>query len=190
MKQLRKIVFVVSFFMLSCASPYLKNYEPIKVFLESEKIDKNKFYILQRDKISNIQPLRIFNGDEGPNHTLPIEETHQLFNSKHWKKIYKTYAHDTVKRYWRKEDFPEYNFVLENRKLLFSDAYYDKYPKGFGRDEVIYFSEPLYYWNKKYILFSYYKGYLYGGSSTQVVIMKKEKKKWVIVKALGDYIFN
>jgi hypothetical protein len=190
MKQLKKIWILVPFFIFSCArSPYIKNYEPIKVFLESSKMDKNKFYILQRDKISNIEPLRIFNGDIGPNHTLPIEKAHELFNSKHWKKLYKTYAHDTVKKYWRKEDFPEYNFALENSKLLFSSAYYDKYPNGFGHDELIFLSEPLYYWKKKYIIFSYHKGYLYGGSSTQLVIMKKEKNKWVFFGVLRDYIF-
>lgn len=190
MKKLKLMFFVAPFFILSCASPYLKNYEPVLTFLETQKLDKHKFYILQRDKISNTQPLRIFNGNEGFDHVTPLKDTHDLFNLKHWKKLYNTYANDTVKRYWRKEDFIEYNFTLEDSKLLFSAAYDKKYPDGFLHDEIIWLSEPMYYWNKKYILFSFNKGYLFGGTYTQVIIMKKEKKKWVIVEIFGDYIYH
>ncbi len=75
MKKLKLTFFVAPFYFLSCASPYLKNYEPVLTFLETQKLDKHKFYILQRDKISNTQPLRIFNGNEGFDHVTPLKYT-------------------------------------------------------------------------------------------------------------------
>ena len=191
MRQLKKIVFAIPFLLFACAPAYLKNYEPLKVFLEYEKIDTNKFYILQREKISNIETLRIFNGDVGLSHILSKDETNSLFNLKQWKKLYSDYSKDTINnKYWKNEDFPYYNFTLEDNKLLFSKAYEEKYPNNFVHNEIIYLSEPLYYWNKKYILFTYYKGFLYGGSSTKLIIMKKEKKKWIVIQRIGDYVFN
>jgi hypothetical protein len=191
MKKLKKILFIAPLFMLSCASPYLKNYEPILTFLETQKLDKHKIYILQKDKTSNTEPLRLFNGNDGLDHYSSKNLTHDTFHSKHWKKMYNTYANDTIIKYWRKEDFKEYNFTLESSKILYSKAYYENYLNNPESDyEIIKLSEPLYYWNKKYLLFSYDIGYLYSGSNTKVIILKKEKNKYVFYGYLGDYIYN
>lgn len=105
--------------------------------------------------------------------------------------MYKTYSNDTIIKYWRKEDFKEYNFTLESSKILYSKVYYENYLNNPESDyEIIKLSEPLYYWNKKYLLFSYDIGYLYSGSNTKVIIMEKEKNKYVFYGSLGDYIYN
>jgi hypothetical protein len=44
--------------------------------------------------------------------------------------------------------------------------------------------------DKKYLLFSYDIGYLYSGSNTKVIIMKKKKNKYVFYGYLGDYIYT
>ena len=61
MKQLKNIFVTIPFFILSCSSvKYIEDYEPINVFLETQKIDKSKKHILQVDKAPNKQALRIF----------------------------------------------------------------------------------------------------------------------------------
>ncbi len=88
MKHFKKALILIPFFILSCASPslYLKDYEPINVFLETQKIDKNKKHILQVDKAPNKQALRIFISGEGTERILdptnPIDYTDGLFIEK------------------------------------------------------------------------------------------------------------
>lgn len=193
MKKLKIIALIIPFIISSCASsPYLKNYDCINVFLETTKLDKNKEYILARDKENNKQALRIFNVGEGPEHIVyptDIDFTSDLFIKKHWKKLYNKYANDTIKRYWKKEDFPEYKFILESGKgLLLKQDFLIKYIDG--PEQLIILSEPMYYMNKKYIMFYYSKLRFDSSGTTQVVIMKKIKGKWVVVKTLGDYIFS
>ncbi|EJL59015.1 hypothetical protein [Flavobacterium sp. CF136] len=193
MKQLNKLFVIISLFTLSCANAqYLESYEPINVFLETQKIDKSKKHILQANKASNKQALRIFNGDVGPDHIIdpknPIDYTDGLFVEKHWKKMYEEYIHDTIKRYWKKEDFPEYKFILEDGNGLFKHDFLVRYI-GTGLHEAIIISEPMYYMDKKYIIFYYAKVYSTGGGNYSTVIMKKENEKWIVVRVMGDYIF-
>ena len=195
MKQLKKTFVIIPFFILSCASgQYLKSYEPINVFLETQKIDKDKKYIMQSDKEENKQALRIFNGGEGVEHVIdstdPIEYTNGLFVEKYWNKIYNEYAQDTLKRYWKNEDFSKYNFVLEKGTgLTLKKSFLKKY-KNSGINEMIIISEPMYYMNKKYIMFYFEKKYFDGSGSPKVVIMKNEANKWVVVRIIGDYVYN
>tara|TARA_R110002124_G_scaffold145233_1_gene310423 strand:+ start:2301 stop:2885 length:585 start_codon:yes stop_codon:yes gene_type:complete len=193
MKQLKKILIIIPFFIVSCTSvKYIKDYEPINVFLETQKIDKNKKHILQIDKAPNKQTLRIFNRKEGAEHiadpTDTIDYTDGLFVEKHWKKMYKTYAKDTIKKYWAKEDFPAYDFILEDGKGLFK---YDFEMRHLGArfQEATIISEPIYYMNREYIMFYYSKLYSIGGGKSSTVIMKREKEKWIVVRIIGDYVY-
>lgn len=188
MKKLKKIVFIiVTFCILSCSSSYLKNYKPIITFLELEKTTNKKQYIL-RIKESNSQTFRIFNRGEGAEHIVypnEIDYTSKLFNGKYWKKLYTEYSQDTIKKLWKDEDFIGYKFIEGNRKQLFGRDFLKKYPDV---EDVIILSEPIYYHNKKYIMFFYnIDNYLYSSSPQIVVVMKKEKNKWVLVEKIGDY---
>lgn len=193
MKQLKKIVFVIiPFLVLSCSSAYIENYEPINIFLNAQKLDKNRTYILQEEKAVNRAALRLFNGGEGSEHIIdpldPVDNTNGLFVEKDWKKMYNKYALDTLPKYWKKEDFPGYTFVLENRKGLFGAEFHDKYLNS-RIEDVIRISEPMYYMDKKYIMFYYNMESFFGGTRPQVVIMKKEKGKWVVVRVIGDSVY-
>lgn len=194
MKQLNKLFLIISFFTLSCVSAQdIENYEPINVFLETQKIDKSKKHMLQANKALNKRALRIFNGDEGPDHIIDpknyIDHTDGLFVEKHWKKMYEEYAHDTIKRYWKKEDFPEYNFILENDAGAFKYDFMIKYMNTGLQYEAIVISEPMYYMNRKYIMFFYGEASAAGGGKYSTVIMEKQKEKWVVVRVIGDYAF-
>jgi hypothetical protein len=194
MKQIKIIILpILSLFLNSCVSTqYLENYEPINIFLETQKIDKNIKHILQRDKERNTQALRIFNGGMGYKHIIDTTEpdyTGGLFVEKHWKKMYKTYANDTIKKYWKKEDFPSLTIILENEKGLLSEDFYNRYLNS-RTNEILIISEPMYYMKKKYIMFYFEKTSFAGSRSSYVVVMKKENNKWVVVKIIGDYIFS
>ncbi len=193
MKQLKILLAIISFFILSCTSvQYVDNYESINVFLETQKLSKEKKYILQRDKGLNRWALRIFNGGVGLDHIIDprdsLDYTDGLFVKKHWEKMYKRYVNDTLKKYWKKEDFPEYKFILEDEKGLFKHDFLVRY-YGTGLHEAIIISDPMYYRNKKYIMFYYAKVYSTGGGDYFTVVMKKEKKKWIVVKVIGDYVY-
>ena len=194
MKQLKNIFVTIPFFILSCSSvKYIEDYEPINVFLETQKIDKSKKHILQVDKAPNKQALRIFISGEGAERILdpirPIDYTDGLFVEKHWKKMYKQYAKDTIKKYWKKEDFPEYDFIFEDGHALFNDDFVTRH-LGTRFHEAIIISEPMYYMNRKYIMFFYAEVHSTGGGNYSTVIMKKEKEKWVVVRKMGDYLFH
>lgn len=189
MKHIKKVALLIPFFILSCnSSKYIASYEPIKTYLISQQL--NKPYILQQEKISNKQVLRIFNGSEGLNHLLPQTDTHAYFNLKHWKKMYLEYKNDTLPQEWKKSDFNDFKFLYESKKVLFGESFTQKIAMGTGNYEIIFLSEPLYYWNKKYVLFYYQKAFLFGGGTARIVIMKKEKNHWKVEKEIGDYIYN
>jgi hypothetical protein len=188
MKHLIKTIILIPFFICSCASTqYLDNYEPINKFLKSQNISEKENYIL-RIKESNTQTLRIFNRGKGPEHVVNPNEmdyTIKLFNEKEWKKMYRNYSKDTIQKYWKKEDIPEYKFINENRVELFNYNFLIKYPK---LEKVIVLSEPIYYHNKKYIMFLYSIDEIANSSKPQiVVVMKKENEKWIVVEKIGDY---
>ena len=188
MKHLKKILILISFFICSCASTqYLDNYEPINIFLKSQNISEKENYIL-RSKESNTQTLRIFNRGKGKEHVVYPSETDytsKLFNEKKWKKMYRNYSKDTIQKYWKNEDIPEYKFINENRVELFNYNFLIKYPK---LEKVIVLSEPIYYYNKKYILFLYSIDVIANSSKPQiVVVMKNENGKWIVVEKIGDY---
>lgn len=191
MKKLKKAFIIFPFFILSCASAqYIESYEPINVFLETQKLEKGKKYILQTDKVNYTSALRLFNRGEGANHIIDSNDltdyTGGLFEEKYWKKMYKQYAQDTVKKYWRKEDFPAYDFVLESRDGLLGGPFMEKYLNT-RIDTVIMISEPMYYMDKKYIMFYVSIYPFFASPQPEVVIMKKENEKWLVVKRIGDY---
>lgn len=193
MKQLKKTFLFLTFFILSCASAqHLESYEPINVFLATQKLAKGQ-YILQSDKAANKEALRIFNRGEGPDHKIdvndPRDHTDGLFVEKHWKKMYDEYAQDTIKSYWKKEDFPQYGFILEKGTGL--TLRYDisiKY-RNTRVENVVIISEPMYYMDKRFIMFYFNIASFFGSNQPRVVIMQKQNEKWVVFGAIGDYIF-
>lgn len=192
----KKLLLLISFIFLSCArNPYLTSYEPIHTYLAIQKIDKHKKYILQSDKEPNKTPLRLFNGGEGLGHIIDSTDstdyTNGLFVNKHWEEMYKQYAHDNIKRYWNKEDFSNYNFILEKGTgLSMKRDFLIKYPPESRIDEIIIISDLIYYMNRKYVMFSFSKRFFTGSGSTSLIIMTKEKNKWILVKVIGDYIYS
>ena len=113
-----------------------------------------------------------------------------MFNDKAWKELYKNYSNDTIIKYWNTNDFPDYNFIYENKKDLWNFSFLDKYQNNSMK--VYFISEPLYYDNKKYILFEFAEAItdIGGIQRNQVIVMTKRKNKWEIVETIYDYILH
>ncbi len=191
MKNVKKLIQLLPFLLMSCTSAYLKNYDPIIDFLKSQELDQNKSYILQKDKKSNIETLTIFDRNNDFNNRILKNKVNEIYNEKHWKKAYGKYANDTILNDWTNKDFEPYEFILEKRKIIYNKTYYENYINNpQNAKQIIKFSEPIYYRNKKYILFTYDVGYLYNGSNTKLIIMKKNKSKYHYFGYLNDYVHN
>ena len=192
MRHLKRIFLLIPFFIISCSTnPYLTNYDSINSYLEGyEKINKKTKYILKASKEpNNKHALKIFNGGgEGIKHivTVPDYTSYDFFEEKHWKKMYKKYAFETIKRYWKKEDFPNHNFIIEDFKDTPLDIYNLLEQKYNGKiNQIIMISEPMYYMNKKYIMFTIERIIFPGVSELGLIIMKKENNKWIRVATMN-----
>jgi hypothetical protein len=103
--------------------------------------------------------------------------------------MYEQYSQDTIKKYWKKEDFPGYEFVLEKGTGL--TLKYDIAIRYVNTkiENVVIISEPMYYMDKKYIMFYFEIASFAGSNQSKVVIMTKQKEKWFVVRVMGDYVF-
>lgn len=182
MKQLNKIIVIIPFFIFSCSSsPYLKNYEPINIFLNHGKIDISKTYYLQMEKIENKNVISDFKDykSSGP-YFDSIFNAVQYHNEKEFKKMSHKYINDTIKKYWKKDDFVNFNFIIKKSEELTNDSLQNK--------NKIYISEPLYFWKKKYLIFNFYI-LNYGGGMTKLVFMKKENNLWKVDKVISSDVY-
>lgn len=185
MKKFKIIFLVIPFFILSCASnQYLKDYEPVKVFLKQERIDTSKSYILQQEKVENKKVLADFNEfkSTGPYYDSNFKPI-VFHNDRQYKKMYNKYINDTLKKYWKKDDFIGFNFIL--KKAIRGNDSINKYLPS---EYWVYISEPMYYFKRRYLVFSY-DIYNYNGGTTSLIFMKKEKGKWIIDKISSKDVF-
>lgn len=171
---------------MSCASgQYLKNYKPIKVFLKQEKIDTSEDYMLQIEKVDNKTVLTDFNEfKSAPPYFDSNFKQIAFHNDKQYKKMCHTYLNDTLKRYWKKDEFLEFNFKVPKKQVTTSDSIYN----DLSNQNKVYISEPMYYWSRKYLIFSY-GIYNYNGGAKKLIFMKKEKGKWKIDKILSTDVY-
>jgi len=182
MKYLKKIIVIIPIFLYSCASsPYLNTYEPLTIFLKHEKMDISKTYYLQREKIDNKNVISDFKDfkSSGPYFDSNFNAI-PYHNEKEFKKMYHKYINDTIKKYWKKDDFVNFNFIIKNSEELTNDSLRNK--------NKIYISEPMYFWKKKYLIFNFYI-LNYGGGITKLVFMKKENNLWKVDKVISSDVY-
>lgn len=185
-KQFKKIFLLIPFFILSCTSnKYLKDYEPIKIFLTQERIDTSKTYILQAEKVDNQIVLADFKEfkSAGPYFDSNFEPI-AFHNDKQYEKMCSKYLNDTLKRYWKKDEFLNYKLIIKKRKDIISNSIDNYSPDQFR----VYISEPMYYWNRRYLIFSY-GFYNNDGGITNLIFMKKQKGKWKVDKISSSEVY-
>jgi hypothetical protein len=190
--KLIKTFYLIPFFVISCSPAqikptYVKNYECIETYLKLKGVNSVEPDILVKEKETNLQTLRIFNGDNGIVHS-DENYTPKLYNKESWEKLYRTYSNDTIGKYWKNEDFPTIDFVLGSEKAALRGDFLDIYT--FTTKKVISLSEPMYYIDDKHVIFFYNKSPmgLYGYGEKLIVIMKMENGKWIVLEEVPDYL--
>lgn len=176
-------------FIISYSQKKCDLYDCINTYLEIKGVSKKDHSVLVKEKENNKTVLRIFYGGDSISNYINNYRS-PLFNDKAWKELYKNYSNDTIIKYWNTNDFPDYNFIYENKKDLWNFSFLDKYQNNSMK--VYFISEPLYYDNKKYILFEVAEAItdIGGIQRNQVIVMTKRKNKWEIVETIYDYILH
>jgi hypothetical protein len=160
----------------------VKEYSTKKVIIVKEKKSSNMtIHLLKVNDIWAIDSVGNGKFDEN------------FYKEKDWKIINKTYKNPLIKengnylenKYWTENDFRNKKITFMSLKgspwdIVFKD-YYDT-PE---MDSYIVFTltEPIYYKNKRYLVFTVSKSEILGGfgTSTLMIAMKKNKDKWIRV---------
>lgn len=168
-------------------------------YLETIFKDPTQVIYVAKEKISNNETLNILskkdiilididgNGTGDPT----------FIKEKDFKTLRKTYKNNCktgiliwcTDKYWLKEDFKNHKVVLETvkteKRIQAINEKYNNY------ELMVYsFSEPIYYQNKKYLIFTVNIS-SYFSSKTYTAIMKKNKSKWIMThKGIDPDVMN
>ncbi|GAA6767677.1 hypothetical protein AAFH68_36270 [Flavobacterium sp. CGRL1] len=184
----RKIILVllIQFTISSCSSKYA----PITAFLET-KHKKNESVIIIKEKADISNALRIFYGGDK---SMEIQKSSRskFFDQKDYETMYSQYSKDTIKKYWQPKDFPDFDFIFENRLGMWNTKFLDKYEH---KPALIFsISEPIFYRNKEYVMFYFSRGStgdIQGLThESKTIIMRKINGKWEIADQVSDYIYH
>jgi hypothetical protein len=163
-------------------------YNALNNYLETIIKDTTQIVYVAKEKINSNQTLNIF----GLNDIMSIDSLgngkgdSKLFKKEYFEKMNKEYKDRCETsmgiwcnhEFWTKDNFRHKNVVLEsmnNNKGI--ELIVVKYKRT---DISVYgFSEPIYYQDKKYVVFTVLKSHL-AGYSLFIIVMKKNKDKWVL----------
>jgi hypothetical protein len=118
-----------------------------------------------------------------------------LYNVKNWTKMKNKYALKQSNKerfylkndFWTKQDFTFKRITIEKIEKI-KNVINDPTKDSILNSQIYAFSEPIYYKNKKFIVLSV-SNFTYSSipnASSYLVIMKKEKGKWVVL----NYVVN
>jgi hypothetical protein len=156
-------------------------------YLETIEKDSNKEIFIAREKVNSNYTLEIFKLNEiqaidsKGNITSDIE----LFNEKDWAKLKGKFLDPPIQderiwatnKHWTNKDIKNDKIIFESMDTKNGIAsIIENHDKS---NICLYsFSEPIYYQNKKYLIFTNFKTCIAGGNSF-VVIMQKIKGRWI-----------
>jgi hypothetical protein len=192
MKKEILITLLIISLISSCSSTKDKH-EALNEYFNTVVKDTSKDIIVIKNKINSNQTIEIFK--EGTIYGETKLDT-ILYNERDWKKMEKRYAIDYLagknpwftNEFWTKENFDDKKIIFEDSYVGKADAFLKKYDYKPSID-IYSFSEPIYYRNKGFVVFTVNKSATpIGYSSTYIVIMKKKSGKWIIThKGLPDW---
>lgn len=184
---------LMTLLILSSCSTSKDKYNALNNYINLEIKDTTKNIIVVKEKVSANMTIEILKSSQII--SLDSKKTGSLdtilFHEKEWKKMKKKHEniHLTKKdnsledKYWTKEDFTCKKILLESIKGLPDDYLFNKYISNLNI-YVFYFSEPIYYRDRNHLIFTVYQsdkiGGYGGGSSIFLVVMRKEKRKWLL----------
>ncbi len=177
------LIVIITFGIISCSSnQVIENY-----MLEEIRTNENKEMILLQEKTPFKKALYIFKGLN----SLERKNTFSYGGSKlcdsiTYTELTKKYADETILKDWVKNDFQKIDFRMITNKNDSIMKYFRHLNKSGQNKEIFVYSisKPYFFKNKKYVFFSMNKGSNMTTSPiyNQVVILKKEKGKWIVVE--------
>lgn len=194
----RYFVYIIIFLLSGCSATKDK-YDALNSYFETILKEKDKRVIIAKEKINSnftIEMLKL-NEIQAIDTAGNITADTIFFNQEDWGKLKNEYQNTIVKglrywdnnEYWTTNDFKHKKIVFENMNTKTGiEPVIEKYDKS---DVCVYsFSEPIYYQNKKYIVFFTTKICIAGGNPF-VVIMEKINNKWILThKAYNSNLLN
>ena len=198
MKNTFTCLFIVILLISSCSSVKEK-LSPINTYFKS-KLDNNVVVIVIENKINNNYTIDLFKKRSiTPINANTIENSivlkTLLFEEEYWSKMNKKYRNQNTdeiwlkNRLWSQNDFIDIKikFIIEEnfpKPYVYNEFMNDNMAKA----SVFSFSEPIFYKNKKYVLFAKAE------TTTKkqfiipnyIVVMKKEKGKWIVIQEIMD----
>lgn len=194
----RYFVYIIIFLLSGCSATKDK-YDALNSYFETILKEKDKRVIIAKEKINSnftIEMLKL-NEIQAIDTAGNITVDTMFFNQEDWGKLKNEYQNTIVKglrywdnnEYWTTNDFKHKKIVFENMNTKTGiEPVIEKYDKS---DVCVYsFSEPIYYQNKKYIVFFTTKICIAGGNPF-VVIMEKINNKWILThKAYNSNLLN
>jgi hypothetical protein len=169
-------------------------YYALNDFFDTKIKDHSKKIVVMNNKINTDMTLRmirineIFAVDSITKKT--VKEDKLFYKEEEWEKARKNYTKSSIEEIedaksrggeccWVPDDFNYKNIIFENLRQA-TTAFDEKYIASPIYD-CYYFSEPIYYQNKEYLIFSFSEGTtLPAFGNSYIVIMKRNKNgKWI-----------
>jgi len=170
-------------------------HDALNDFFDTKIKDHSKKIMVMSSKINTDMTLRMIriNQIAAINSITKkgIEEDKPFYKEEEWEKARKKYSKNAIAEIekaasdggeccWLPNNFNYKNIIFENLRQG-STAFINKYVSHPLYD-CYYFSEPIYYQNKEYLIFTVAEASLFSGlgGSSYIIIMKKNKAgKWV-----------
>jgi hypothetical protein len=150
--------------------------------------DTTQVVFVAKEKITSNETIHIF----GLNDIMIIDSAGNgtgdttLFKKKDFEIMKKKYKNNCIQgrlnwcdnNYWTKEDFRHKKIILES--VNYKNGIEPIFKKYNNLNIKVYsFSEPIYYQNKKYIVFTIIR-LGFDSGKTNIIIMRKIKGKWIV----------
>ena len=184
----------------------IEKYAVINDFLDTKIKDRSKKIMIMSQKINTNMTLRILRLNEiyaldSIDGTKDFEDK-TFYKEANWENARKKYSKNSVPEIenatdrggeccWVADNFNYKNVIFEELRIG-STAFIEKYMSSkktdIGKDicgtlnyDFYSFSEPIYYQNNEYLIFTVSDGKIIGGlsSSSKIIIYKKKNGKWV-----------
>ena len=176
-----------------------EKYAVINDFLDTKIIDRSKKIMIHGKKINTNMTLRILRLNDiyvlDSTDSKKNYEDKTFYKEAEWEIARKKYSKNSVTEIenatfrggeccWIAENFNYKNFIFEELDFG-TPAYEKKYFFGlneYGYEfEDFYISEPIYYQNKEYLVFTFSDGMVFPTQnySTNIIIYKKKNGKWI-----------
>jgi hypothetical protein len=201
MKNAFACLLIVTLLISSCSS-IKENLSPINTYLKS-KIENNEVVIVIENKINNNYTIDLFKERAiTPINLNTIENSivlkPLLYEEKYWSQMNKKYRNQNTdkiwlkNRLWSQNDFNDIKIKFVKEDVFPKPYVYNEYMTVKMDEAIVFsFSEPIFYKNKKYVLFAKAettskKQFI---NPNSIVVMKKENGKWIVIQEImnGEY---